>query len=168
MIHKLMSKRETKQQILKVQPVRKLMINIKEKLSSLLEKDAWNLWRWKINDKICGDDVDLVEEAETRSSTGSVNGDGDSFSVFDAFTCPGDNVYEIFENEDKIITDGSIFWVNTNNLFWEGRVIKITYRELPQDSNYLKMIWIHTKKEDRFLIKNCSREFKNNNSYIKS
>ena len=114
----------------------------------------------KINDKICGDDIDLDEQAETRSITGSVNCNGDSFSVFDAFTFPGDNVYDIFENEDKINTEGSIVWVNTNNLFWEGRVIKINYSDFPHDSNYLKLIWINTKKEDRFLIKNCFRECK--------
>ena len=68
MIQRLMAKREMKQQILKVQPVKKLMIFKKEKKVHCWEKDTWTLWRWKINDKIGGDDVASVEEAEIMSS----------------------------------------------------------------------------------------------------
>ena len=39
-----------------------------------------------MNDNICGDDVASVEEAEMRSSTGSLNGNDDSVSGFDAST----------------------------------------------------------------------------------
>ena len=52
---------------------------------------------------------------------------------FDASTYSGENVYDIFENEDKIIVEDSIVWVNTNKKFWEGRLIKITYSDLPHD-----------------------------------
>ena len=45
-------------------------------------------------------------------------------------------------------------------MFWEGRFIKITFSDLPEDSNDLKLIWINTKKEDRFLIRNCFKEYK--------
>ena len=41
--------------------------------------------------------------------TGPVNGSDYYVREFDASTCSDENVYEIFENEDKIITEGSIF-----------------------------------------------------------
>ena len=34
------------------------------------------------------------------------------------------------------------------------------FSDLSQYSNHLKVIWIDTKKGDRALIKNCSREYK--------
>ena len=60
----------------------------------------------------------------------------DLVSGFDASTCSGDNVYDIFENEEKITTDDSNVWVNTNKKIWDGMVIKILYSDLPHDSNY--------------------------------
>ena len=51
-------------------------------------------------------------------------------------------------------------WVNTNKTILEERFVKIPCSDFPKDYNYLKFIWIHTKKEDRVLIKNCSREYK--------
>ena len=44
-----------------------------------------------------------------RSSTDILNGNEDLVSGFNASTCSGDNVYDIFDNEDKIITGNSIF-----------------------------------------------------------
>ena len=67
------------------------------------------------------------------------------------------NFYDIFENEEEIITEDSIFWVNTNKTIWEGRVIKIPFSYFPEDPKHLKLIWINTKREDRFLIINCSK-----------
>ena len=58
----------------------------------------------KINKNIGGDDIASFEEAEMRSSKYSVNENDDLVSGFDASTCVGDNVYDIFENEDIIIT----------------------------------------------------------------
>ena len=98
------------------------------------------------NYNICGDDVDLVREIEIRSSINVVNENDDVVSGFDAYNSSGDNVYDIFDDDDKIITKDSIFWVNTNIIIWEGRVIKIIYSDLPQYSNDLKIIWIQTKK----------------------
>ena len=37
-----------------------------------------------------------------------------SVSEFDTSTCSGDNFYGIFENEEDIINEGSILWMNTN------------------------------------------------------
>ena len=57
-----------------------------------------------------------------RSSTYDVNDNDDDFvSGFDAPTCSEDNVYDIFENKDEIITEDLNVWVNTNkNLKREG------------------------------------------------
>ena len=73
MINNLMTKGDIKQHALKVQPVKKFIIHIKGG-KVIAEKDAWNMWRLKINTKIGGDDVELVEDAEMRPSTLSVNG----------------------------------------------------------------------------------------------
>ena len=54
----------------------------------------------KIDDNIYGDDIASVEESEIGSSTYSVNDDDDLVSRFYACTCSGDNVYEIFKNEE--------------------------------------------------------------------
>ena len=98
----------------------------------------------KINNNIGGDDVASVEELEMRSSKDSVNDNDDLVNLFDASTCLGDNVYDIFDNKDKIITEDLNVWVNTKRKIWEWRFIQITYSELPQDSNNHKLIWINT------------------------
>ena len=72
----------------------------------------------------------------SRTSTYYVNYNDYSVSEFDVSTCPGDNFYDIFENEEEIITEDSIFWVNTRILFWKGRFIKIFFSDSPEDSNY--------------------------------
>ena len=79
---------------------------------------------------------------------------------FDASTCSGDSFCDIFDKEEEIITEGSFFWVNTNKTILEGRVIKIPFGDLPEDAKHFKLIWIHTKKEDRVFIKNSSKEYK--------
>ena len=55
-----------------------------------------------MNDERGGKDVTSVEESEMRSSTSTdyVNDNDDLVSWSDASTCSGDNVYDIFENED--------------------------------------------------------------------
>ena len=50
--------------------------------------------------------------------------------------------------------------MKTNKTIWEVRVIKIPFSDVPEDAKHLKLIWINTKKEDRVLIKNCSKEYK--------
>ena len=79
------------------------------------------------------------------SNKGSVYVYDDLVSGFDAYTCSGHNVQDIFENGDKIITEDSIVWVATNKKYWEVWVIEISYCDLPQGSNYLKLIWMNTK-----------------------
>ena len=90
-----------------------VMINIEEIKMSLWKKNVICEGE-KINDNIGGDDVDSIEEAEIRSITDSVNDNDDLVSGFDAYTCLGDNVYEIFENKDEIIIEGLNVWFNTN------------------------------------------------------
>ena len=116
----------------------------------------------KIKDNIGGDDVSSAEESEMGSSTDYINDNDNLVSGFDASTCSGDNVYDIFENDDEIINKDSIVWVYTNKRYWEWRIIKFPYSDLPQDSNYLKLKWINTKKKYRVLIKKLSREYKQN------
>ena len=65
--------------------------------------------------------------------------------------------YDIFDKAEEIITEGSIFWVNTNKIIWEGKVIKIPFSDVPEDAKHLILIWINTKKEERVLTKNCSK-----------
>ena len=50
--------------------------------------------------------------------------------------------------------------MNTKKTIWEGRVIKIPFSKKLEDAKHLKLIWINTKKEERVLIKNYSKEYK--------
>ena len=59
----------------------------------------------KINAKIGGDDVPSVEESEISQSIESVNGCDDFMSEFGESTCSGENVYDIFQNEDEMLTE---------------------------------------------------------------
>ena len=96
----------------------------------------------------------------SRPSSESVNDHDDSINEFDASTCSGDNFYNIFSNEEEIIPEDPIVWINNNKTIWEVRVIKIPFSGLPEDSNYLKLKWNNTKKKNRVLIINCSKEYK--------
>ena len=70
-----------------------------------------------------------------RSSTEYVNdNDDDLISGFDAYTYSGNSAYDIFDNEDGIVTDDLNVWVNTNKN-WEGGVIKIPSGDLSNYSN---------------------------------
>ena len=50
--------------------------------------------------------------------------------------------------------------MNTNKTIREGGFIKTPFSDVPEDSKHLKLIQINTKKEERVLIKNCSKEYK--------
>ena len=43
-------------------------------------------------------------------------------------------IYDIFDKEEEIITEGSMVWVNTNKNIWEGGVIKIPFSDVPEDA----------------------------------
>ena len=70
-----------------------------------------------------------------------------------------EDFYDIFGDLDEHITEDSIFWVNTKRTIWEGRVIKTPFLEKAEDAKHLKLIWINTKKKERVLIKNCTKEY---------
>ena len=50
--------------------------------------------------------------------------------------------------------------MNTNRTIWEGMAIKIRFCDVTEDAKHLKLIWINKKKEERILIKKCSKEYK--------
>ena len=101
------------------------------------------------------EDDNSVEESKIRSSAHNVNNNDDNLvSGFYEYTCSGDSVCDIFDNEDDIITEDSILRVKTNRAIWLGILIEIPFSDLPQYSNGLKLIWIDTKNEERVLIKN--------------
>ena len=60
-----------------------------------------------------------------QKSADNVNfNDYDLVSLFDVSTCSSESVYDIFENEDKIITEDSNVGVNTNKFFGKGGSLK--------------------------------------------
>ena len=92
-----------------------------------------------------------------RKSTDSINYNDYSVSGFYISTSSGDHLYDIFDNQEEIITEDSIVWVDPNKTILEGRVIKTPFSDFPEDSKDLKLIWINKKEEDRVLIRNCSK-----------
>ena len=87
---------------------------------------------------------------------------------FDASTCSGKNGYDIFENEDEIITNDSIVWVNTNRKIWEVRITKITYSDLPQDSNIKNWCGLIQRRKTGFWLKVVPENTNRKKSYISS
>ena len=89
-----------------------------------------------VNDERGGDYVALFEETEFSSRTSSEYLNEKYYSVGEFYfsTCSGDRFYDIFDKEEEIITEGSIFWVNTNKTIWEGKVIKnllVIFQRMP-------------------------------------
>ena len=67
------------------------------------------------------EDDNSVEESKIRSSAHNVNNNDDNLvSGFYEYTCSGDSVCDIFDNEDDIITEDSILRVKTNREIWLG------------------------------------------------
>ena len=54
-----------------------------------------------------------------------------------------EDFYDIFGDLDEHITENTTVWVNTKKNIWEGTVIKIPYSQKPEDSKYLKVVWIN-------------------------
>ena len=101
---------------------------------------------------------DRIEEGKNEGETT----DSVSTTVNNEESCGNvdiEDFYDIFGDLDEYITEDSIVWVNTKKTIWEGRVIKIPFSEKSEDSKHLKLIWINTKKEERVLIKHCSKEY---------
>ena len=94
----------------------------------------------ELNDARGGKYVALVEEAEMSSIpiSESVNEKDDTVGEFDASTCSGDNVYDIFENKEEIITEDSIVWFNTNKKISKVGSLKslsVIFQRIPMISN---------------------------------
>ena len=70
-----------------------------------------------------------------------------------------EDFYDVFGDLDEHITENTYVWVNSKKNIWEGKVIKIPYSQKSEYSKYLKVVWINTKKEQRVLIKDCSKEY---------
>ena len=60
----------------------------------------------------------------------SLSGEND----YDRSACSGDNVCDIFDDNEQSITINSIVWVSLNNEIWQGKVIRITYRNMESDA----------------------------------
>ena len=55
--------------------------------------------------------------------------------------------------------------MNTNKIIWEGRVIKISFSDLPEDAKNLKLIWINKKRKIGFYLKIVPKN-KNTKGYL--
>ena len=98
---------------------------------------------------------------DERKGVNNEKGDKDvDLDEIDESTCSGDTYYDIYDNEEGIITEDSIVWVNTNKNIWEGMVIKIYFSDVPENAKHLKLIWIDTKKEESILLIKKSKEYK--------
>ena len=86
----------------------------------------------------------------SRTSSESVYEKDDPVGEFDESTCSEENIYDVFENEEEIISEDSIVWFNTNKTNWKGRFIKIPFIDFLEDSNHLKLIWINIKRKIGF------------------
>ena len=102
------------------------------------------------NDRI-DEEKDNGETTESGSTT--VNNE-EAFGNVDI-----EDFYDIYGDLDEHITENTTVWVNTKKTIWEGTVVKIPYSQKSEDSKYLKVVWINTKKEQRVLIKDCSKEY---------
>ena len=89
---------------------------------------------------------DMVEEGKEMSS--------------DDLISTGDySDYDILYEEKDPISKNDLVWVKTKQKIWRGRVLLITYRKYKEDREYLKIRWIHTRKEERITIKNVSLNY---------
>ena len=89
---------------------------------------------------------DMVEEGKEMSS--------------DDLTITGDySDYDILEEENDTITKNNDVWVKTKKEIWRVRVLLITDSKKKEDSEYLKIKWIDSRKEERIIIKNVSLNY---------
>ena len=59
-------------------------------------------------------DYDSTTIDEVKGAINERVGKDVDLDEFYASTCSGDRFYDIFDKEEEIITEGTIFWVNTN------------------------------------------------------
>ena len=76
---------------------------------------------------------DIVDEEKEMSS--------------DDLTITGDySDYNILEEEKDTISEKYDVWVKTKKEIWRGRVLSIPYSKKKEDSEYLKIKWINSRK----------------------
>ena len=114
-----------------------------------------------MEDCVKGINDEVKNEGETTHSESTIidagkgvnnekSGKGVDLYELDESTCSDDTYYDIYDNQEEIITEDSIFWVNTNKTIWYGRVIKIPFSDVPEDARHLKLIWINKKSKKGF------------------
>ena len=65
----------------------------------------------------------------------------------DDLTITGDySNYDILEEEKDSISENDAVWVKTKKEIWRGRVLLIPYSKKKEDSEYLKIKWIDSRK----------------------
>ena len=67
-----------------------------------------------------------------------------------------DSYYDILEEEHENIYLNGIVWCKVKNEMWRVIIIQIPSVDRKEDSEYLKIKWIDTIKEDKVIIKNVS------------
>ena len=65
--------------------------------------------------------------------------------------------HNILEEEKDTITENDDVWVKKK--ICRGRVMLIPYSKKEEDSEYLKIKWTNSRKEERILIKNVSLNY---------
>ena len=76
---------------------------------------------------------------------------------FDLSKISGDNGdCDMLEEEHETIYLNDIVWVKVKKSIWLGRVMQIPFSDRKDDSEYTKIRYIDTKKEDKVLINNVS------------
>ena len=89
---------------------------------------------------------DMVEEGKEISS--------------DDLTITGDySDYDILEEENDTISKNNDVWVKTKKEIWRVRVLLIPESKKKEDSEYLKIKWTDSRKEERITIKNVSLNY---------
>ena len=61
---------------------------------------------------------------EGKEANNEKGGKDIDLDEFDASTCSDDTYYDIYDNEEELITEDSIVWVNTNKPFGKEGSLK--------------------------------------------
>ena len=63
------------------------------------------------------------------------------------FLYSGGSDYDIFESEDVKIYLHDTVRIKQRREIWQVKIPRITFSDLPDDENYLKIKWLDTKKK---------------------
>ena len=89
---------------------------------------------------------DMVDEEKERSS--------DDLTI----TCDYSN-YDILEEEKDTISENDDVWVKTKKRDMERKSTVNSLQQKKEDSEYLKIKWIDSRKYEKILIKNVSLNY---------